>query len=149
VVLDQTIILLSGGIHARSCGFAATGDDGDFAKAAFLVRMSVASESSASDAFGVASEAAHSLVASPRFQAIAAAVADRLVDELIVPGAEVERWCREADPGHVVESHSASYAPWYEVTCDGRLLHRSSDLAAAKRVQRANRGSMLVGSIYS
>jgi hypothetical protein len=161
----HAITLLAGNEWMRQRGLPdAHEDDGDFTKAAVLIAEQFhGRREAAKEAFGVVLEATRSLVASDRFQILAAFLTNRLIES---PhgwhyGPEIERFLREHDPEPAgpLEAHSTTsrrredppIAPWYEVTDRTRghaLVYRGADHAEAKAVQARTPGSMLVGSLY-
>lgn len=66
---------LAGEAFERALGRRPTGGDGDFTKAALLIRDCIETETAAPRGFAVVLEATESLVASERFQVLAAALA--------------------------------------------------------------------------
>lgn len=153
-ILDCAIVLLAGEHYLRSIGQAATGGNGDFAKAAFLIRETFETLAAARQGFDIVLEATQILVGSERFQALAAALVPKLERQAWHYGPDVERFLREHDAdGHDEvftakprrEFHSPS-GPWYEVTAHGSLVARGTDWSEGKAIARRTPGSLIVGS---
>jgi hypothetical protein len=146
---DHAVTLLAGGAYLRAMQMPG-GDKNDFAKAAFLVEMSVdARPDAAREAFAVVAEAAHALVRTDRFRFLVAKLTPELVMNYWHYGPEVLRFLRDNDPDRKThtERHSAEpFAPWYEVSSDGRVIWRGASRREAEAIWARTPRALLVGS---